>query len=74
MQTKKEAPENITMKNWPELAVRKVWPFAIRLPGVRERLPAEWTGGLRTDKNFFWSTLIGQHEEWVKALVNNCTA
>ena len=73
MQYQRGTPQNTKVPNWPELAVHKVWPHAIRLPGVRERLPDEWTGGRRTDKGFFWDTVLGQHEAWVKTLVNNCT-
>ena len=73
VQTQSEVPTSINVPNWPELAVRKVWPFAIQLPGVAERLPDEWTGNLRTDRTFFWGTLIGQHRRWVADLVNDCT-
>ena len=69
---KREAPENFTIPNWPELAVHKVWAHAIRMPGVRERLPNEYDGGRRTDKKFFWKVLVSQHETWVMALINNC--
>ena len=68
-----EVPENIKVPLWPELAVHKVWPQAIRLPGVLQRLPDEWDGGRRTDKQFFWTTVIGQHEDWVLDLIDNCT-
>ena len=70
---KREAPENFTIPNWPELAVHKVWEHATQLPGISERLPEEWTGGRRTDKKFFWWTVLAQHPEWVQDLVNNCT-
>ena len=73
MQFQRDTPQNAKVPNWPELAVHKVWEHATRLPGVRPRLPDEWTGGRRTDKGFFWSTVIGQHPEWVQHLVNDCT-
>ena len=73
MQLQGETPENVRIPPWPELAVRAVWPHAIRMPGVRERLPDEWTGNLRTDKKFFWATVVGQHQEWVARLVDDCT-
>ena len=73
MQFAREVPQNVKMSNWPELAVHKVWRHAVRLPGITERLPDEWDGGRRTDKAFFWSTVIGQHPDWVQRLVNDCT-
>ena len=73
MQTAKEVPDSVHIPVWPELAVKKVWPHAIRLPGVAERLPDEWDGGTRTDKKFFWGTVLAQHDEWVSSLVNDCT-
>ena len=73
IQEQGSTPENPEVPNWPELAVRKVFPHAIRLPGVQDRLPDEWNGGLRTDKKFFWCTVVGQHPAWVKQLVDNCT-
>ena len=73
IQTQSEVPQNLQIPNWPELAVRKVFPEAIQLPGVAERLPNEWTGNMRTDRNFFWSTVVGQHERWVSMLLDNCT-
>ena len=73
MQYQTDVPVHPNIPTWPELSVRAVWPEAIQLPGVRERLPDEWTGNLRTDRHFFWCTLIGQHSEWVAALVNDCT-
>ena len=72
MMTKREAPENFKMPTWPELAVHKVWEHAYQLPGVSDRLPDEYNGGRRTDKQFFWKVVIGQHEAWVSALVNDC--
>ena len=74
IQTQRDAPQNHRIPNWPELSVRNVYPVATRLPGVLERLPDEWTGNLRTDKNFFWCTVRAQHPRWVMALVNDCTA
>ena len=65
MQTQIEVPVMATIPPWPELALRKVWPEALQLPGIRERLPDEWTGGARTDRRYFWITLIGQHKRWV---------
>ena len=65
MQTQIEVPPMAAIPPWPELALRKVWPEALQLPGIRERLPDEWSGGSRTDRRYFWSTLIGQHKRWV---------
>ena len=73
MQHQREVPQNVKIPNWPELAVHRVWPHALRLPGVLERLPNEWNGGHRTDKGFFWSTMAGQHPDWVQHLINDCT-
>ena len=73
MQFSREVPENTRVPLWPELAVHKVWDHAIRLPGIKERLPDEWDGGRRTDKTFFWSTVIGQHDAWVQQLIDDCT-
>ena len=73
MQYQNEVPVNPAVPPWPELSVRRVWDEALLLPGIRERLPDEWGGGVRTDRHFFWCTLIGQHAGWVSALVNDCT-
>ena len=73
MQYQHDTPQNVKIPNWPELAVHRVWAHARRLPGVLERLPDEWMGGRRTDKGFFWSTVAGQHPDWVQHLNDDCT-
>ena len=62
----------MTIPPWPELALRRVWPEALKLPGIRERLPDEWRGDARTDRRFFWCTLFGQHKRWVQDLLKDC--
>ena len=73
MQYQHDTPQNVKIPNWPELAVHRVWEHARKLPGVLERLPDEWRGGRRTDKGFFWSTVAGQHPDWVQHLIDDCT-
>lgn len=53
----------------PELAIRRVWPDAIRIPGVMNYLPDEWHGARRVDRKFFWMILTTLHPEWVKTMI-----
>ena len=72
MQKQNEAAEDPDVPNWPELAVHKVWKHAEKLPGLLDRLPDEWQGGRRTDRQFFWASLIAIHEGWAMNLIDNC--
>lgn len=54
---------------WPELAVKKIWPLAIRLPGFVDYMPDEYEGGRRVDRTFFWGVLGTLNAEFVQHLV-----
>ena len=57
--------EDLKIPNWPELAVRKIWVYALKFDEFKRRVPDEWDGGLRTDRTFFWTILFSVSEEFV---------
>ena len=65
---------DLAVPNWPELAMKKVWPMMIKFQVFRLRVPDEWDGGLRTDRNFAWAILYSVSEEFVVELVKDCRA
>ena len=69
---KHEITANLHVPTWPELAVKHVWPLAIRFPEFVARVPDEWDGGTRTDRTFLFSILFLVSEEFVIQLITDC--
>ena len=59
--------------HWPELAVEKIWPEAIKIPQFLDYCPDEWTG-TRVDRCYFWGILCTLATEYVTQLVDDCQA
>ena len=57
---------------WPELAVKNIYPVAIRLPNVADYLPDK-TGSEEherlPERDFFWKIMFALHpdqvEQWI---------
>ena len=69
---KKDVPVNLYIPTWPELAVRNIWPLAIKFTEFRKRVPDTWDGGNRTDREFFWNILFYVSEDFVFKIVEDC--
>ena len=59
---------------WPELAVPKIWPFAIKNPRVAKRMPDEWmsNGGRRADRTWFWKVLFAVDPPFAQQIIESC--
>ena len=53
------------MPLWPELAVRHIYPQAMRIPGLNSYMPDEWNHARRVDRKFFWALLSTLHADYV---------
>ena len=55
----------------PELAVAKIWPEAMKIPGVKDHLPDNWKDPHRIDRIFFWAVVCTFNEAYVRALIED---
>ena len=56
--SKKDVPQ-VTVPNWPELSLKKVWPKVRDLPTVQDYLPEEMdpSNPAKADRDFVWGIL-----------------
>ena len=54
---------------WPELSLAAIYPAAMRIPGLLDHFPDEWSNTKRVDRKFFWAILTTDHPEYVKNLI-----
>ena len=68
---KKNQVSGMTIPKWPELSVRKMWAYAMEIPGFRDYMPDDFTGDHKTDRAYFWGYVVFLCEPLVVALINN---
>jgi hypothetical protein len=64
---------SIDIPMWEELGVKKMWPTAMEIPGFMDFIPDEWDGGIRTDRDYFWSIVFHLAEGFTVGLIQDCT-
>lgn len=64
----------IRVPKWPEFAVNKMWPHAIKSPEFIDFMPSSWGPGHRTaERKYFFKILASVDGDWLWANVQRIT-
>ena len=65
----------LDVPKWPELAVSRIWPEALKMPGFQQYVPDEWLRrGYPVPRDFFYGILGTVATEYTVFLIQDCRA
>ena len=63
----------MSVPGWPELAVSKIWPLAVQLPGFLAHMPHEWHATHhKVERDFFYGILATSNPDFLRQLIMDC--
>jgi hypothetical protein len=60
---------SIEVPNLPELAVKKIWREATKIPSWKKYMPDKWNGDHKTERDFFYGILSALKPLYVEKLI-----
>ena len=54
---------------WPQLAIHRIWPLALRIRGILDYFPDEWTDSRKVNREFFFAIICTLAGDWITALI-----